>query len=267
MRRLKLTLEYDGSNFFGWQLQAKTQQRTVQGVLEAAFASLPGEHSRIQAAGRTDAGVHATGMVAHIDTSSTLNVITLARALNARLPDDLQVLAICEAAPDFEAQYSCRYRYYRYRMRYLRESAAGLVFEPKRYLALYRPLELARASEAASRFEGTHDFAALATQETRTTVRTVFLCRLLAQGRDITLHIAADGFLRGMVRAIVGTLLEVAEGKRSSATIPTLLASRDRRQAGRSAPAHGLYFVEAGYEPFNETVRQRLLEAAFDPLY
>jgi tRNA pseudouridine38-40 synthase len=121
MRRLKLTLEYDGSGFFGWQLQARTQERTVQGVLEAAFARLPGEHSRVQAAGRTDAGVHATGMVAHIDTSSQLGTAVLTRAVNAHLPADLQVLSIHEAPPDFEAQYSCCYRYYRYRMRHLRD--------------------------------------------------------------------------------------------------------------------------------------------------
>lgn len=267
MRRLKLTLEYDGSGFFGWQLQAKSQERTVQGVLEAAFARLPGEHSRVQAAGRTDAGVHATGMVAHIDTSSQLSAAVLVRAINAHLPADLQVLSICEALPDFEAQYSCCYRYYRYRMRYLRESAAGLVFEPRRYLALYRSFDVTRASEAASLFEGAHDFAALATQETRTTERTVYLCQLTRYDRDITLHVAANGFLRGMVRAMVGTLLEVAHGKRQPTSIPELLASRDRAQAGHNAPAHGLYFVEAGYEPFTESVRQHLLQDAHKPLY
>lgn len=267
MRRFKLTLEYDGSGFYGWQLQARSGERTVQGVIEAALSKLPGAHSRLQAAGRTDAGVHAVAMVAHFDSSTPLAAAQLKRALNAQLPADVQVLAISEVGPDFEAQYSCRYRYYRYRMRYLREDASGAVFERQRYLALYRPLDREAMRQAAEHFEGRHDFAALATQETRGTVRTVYWCELLEQGRELALHVAADGFLRGMVRAIVGTLLEVGAGKRAPESMAALLASRDRRQAGPNAPAHGLYFVEAGYAPFDAATRARLRAAAHQPLY
>ncbi len=258
-RRLKLRLEYDGLGFFGWQVQAKTGERTVQGVLEAAFANLPGEHGRLRAAGRTDAGVHALGMVAHLDTDTSVPDEKLRRALNAHLPSDVRVLALERAPADFEAQYDCLWRYYIYRLRLARGDVQGAALERGRMLFLYRRLEVAAMVEAAPLFEGRRDFAALATQETRRTVRTVHLCHLAVRGRDLALHLAADGFLRGMVRAVVGTLVAVGEGKLAGREIPDILASRERSQAGENAPPHGLYFVEAGYEPWSEAVRERLL--------
>ena len=260
MRRLKLTLEYDGAAFFGWQVQAKTGERTVQGVLEEAFARLPGRHGRLRAAGRTDAGVHALGMVAHLDSDTPVPDGRLQRALNALLPPDLRVLAVARAPDAFEAQYHCLWRYYRYRLRLARGDLRGAALERARVLFCYRALDLAAMQRAAPRFEGRRDFAALATQERRPTVRTVHLCQLEARGRSLTLHVAADGFLRGMVRALVGTLLLVGEGKLGSAAVEEVLASHDRGRAGENAPPHALYFVEAGYEPWSQAVRARLLE-------
>ncbi len=249
MRRIKLTLEYDGMGFCGWQVQAKGE-RTVQGVVEAALARIPGAVPRVMAAGRTDKGVHALSMVAHYDTADRIPSVRLARALNSLLPEDVRVLYAEEVGLDFEAQFSCRYRRYLYRMRLSRGSFAGQALERKRILFLPQILDVERMLRAAPLFEGRRDFAALATQEERGTEREVYLCRLERAGQDLTLHVAADGFLRGMVRGIVGTLLHVGEGKLEPEDIPELLEARDRRNFGPNAPAHALYFAEAGYEPW-----------------
>lgn len=256
-RRLKLTLEYDGTDFFGWQIQTKTAERTVQGVVQAALAKLPGEHSSLKAAGRTDAGVHATAMVAHFDTTSTISDEKLLRAINAHLPFDLRVLKLEPVAETFEAQYDCLYRRYLYRMRYYREDLRGMSLDRFRVLPLFRPLDLEAMQKATKYFLGRHDFAAFATQETRTTVRTVYLCELKSSGRDLHLHIAADGFLRNMVRAIVGTLIKIGEGALAAEAVQTILISKDRAKAGETAAAQGLYFVEAGYEPWTEGLKAK----------
>ncbi len=252
MRKVRLTLEYDGSDFYGWQVQAKTGERTVQGTLEAALSDIPGAVPRVMAAGRTDAGVHALGMTAHYLTDDTIPISRTAAALNARLPGDVRVLTAEAAPPDFEAQFGCLYRRYEYRLRLLNAGygLAGSALERRRVLFLPGRLDVPAMQRAASHFEGTYDFAALATQETRGTVRTVHRCRLTVDGRDLTLHIAADGFLRNMVRATVGTLLWVGEGKLKPEDIKVLLATRDRRRMGPNVPPHGLYFAEAGYTPW-----------------
>ncbi len=252
MRRIKLTLEYDGSAFFGWQVQAATGERTVQGVLAAALADIPRTVPKVRAAGRTDAGVHALAMVAHYDTDDAIAEDKIVRALNARLPPDVRILAAKEVAADFEAQYHCLYRRYLYRMRLVRDDLSGRALDRNRVLHLAQRLDIPAMQQAAAAFVGRHDFAALATQETRSTEREVYLCELTRDGRDLRLETAADGFLRNMVRAVVGTLLWVGEGRRRPEDIVPLLASRDRRQAGPNVPPHGLYFAEAGYTPWAE---------------
>ncbi|MDQ3460729.1 MAG: tRNA pseudouridine(38-40) synthase TruA [Deinococcota bacterium] len=254
LRRVKLTLEYDGAGFFGWQVQAQGE-RTVQGVLEAALAALTGAKPRVMAAGRTDRGVHALAMVAHYDTADTVPEARVARALNGLLPADVRVLTAEGVAADFEARFSCRYRRYLYKLRLARGGFAGQALERGRVLFLPQRLDVARMIAAAPRFEGRRDFAALATQEERTTEREVYLCRLEPSGSDLSgsdlsLQVAADGFLRGMVRAIVGTLLYVGEGKLAPGDLDGLLATGERRRLGPNAPAHALYFAEAGYEPW-----------------
>lgn len=252
MRRLKLTLEYDGTDFFGWQVQTKTGERTVQGAVQRAFSKLPGCHSPVRAAGRTDAGVHALEMTAHVDTDTPVKDSQLQRALNAHLPSDVRVLSLGATTTDFEAQYSCLWRYYQYRMRLVRGDARGLALDRYRVLPLYRDLDIGAMQTAAPLFEGERDFAALATQETRSTLREVYLCRLEADKRDLTLHIAANGFLRGMVRAVVGTLIRVGEAKLKPEAIQKILESKNRSQAGENVAPHGLYFVRAGYEAWSK---------------
>jgi tRNA pseudouridine38-40 synthase len=252
MKRLKLTLEYDGTNFHGWQLQAKTLERTVQGVVQEAFAKLPGEHKNLKAAGRTDAGVHAVAMVTHIDTTTAIPNEKLILALNAHLPEDVRVYEIESVSDDFDAQFDCLYRRYVYKMKLARDHFQGTALERGRVLFLFQELNTANMQEAARLFEGNHDFASLATQEIRETVRTVYLCELEVNGRDLTLHLVADGFLRNMVRAVVGTLLEVGEGKLQPSDITGILESKDRSRAGQNAPPYALYFIKAGYEPWKK---------------
>ncbi|MFA5550578.1 MAG: tRNA pseudouridine(38-40) synthase TruA [Trueperaceae bacterium] len=249
-RRVRLTLEFDGSEFFGWQRQA-AGERTVQATLEQAFAQLPGRHGTVMAAGRTDAGVHALAMVAHVDTTSAIPDEKLRLALNAHLPRDVAVVSVQTAAPDFEAQYHCLYRRYLYRLRVVRDDPRGLAVNRNRVLPVFRHVDLAAMQEAAAHLVGRHDFATFATQESRTTVRSVYLCELRQEHGELRLHVAGDGFLRNMVRTIVGTLLWVGKGKLVPSDMPILLAARDRTRAGHNVGPQGLYFVEAGYSDWD----------------
>ncbi len=249
-RRLKLTIEFDGTEFKGWQLQ-KTGERTVQGCLQEALTRLPGNHSPVFAAGRTDAGVHAVAMVAHVDTDIGLSEEKFRLALNAHLPPDVRLVAVEGAAPDFEAQYDGRYRRYLYRLRVMRGAPVGLALERRRVLAVHRHLDVGAMQEAARLLLGRHDFASFATQETRSTVREVLLSELREERGELRYHVVADGFLRNMIRTVVGTLLWVGKGKLKPADIPGILDARDRTRAGPNVAPHGLYFIEAGYSGFD----------------
>ena len=249
-------VEFDGAGFSGWQRQAQGE-RTVQGVLEAAWANLPGVHGSALGAGRTDAGVHALAMVAQVDTTSPLPDEKLRLALNAHLPPDVSVIDVTTRPPGFQVQYDCLYRRYLYRMRVVRDDPRGLAVNRNRVLGVYSELDVAAMRSACGALLGRHDFSALATQETRSTVREVYLCDLRDERGELRLHIAADGFLRNMVRAIVGTLLWVGTGRLRAAAVADILAARDRARAGHNVAPHALYFVEAGYEPWDAGVSER----------
>jgi len=257
-RRLRLTLEFDGNAFKGWQRQAQGE-RTVQGVIEGAFGRLPGEHGSVNAAGRTDAGVHALALVAHVDTTSSIPDEKLRLALNAHLPDDVVVLEVASVERTFEAQYDCLYRRYLYRLRVVRDDRRGLAIARRRLLPVYDPVDVSAMQKASAQLLGRHDFAAFATQESRTTTRTVLLAELREEAGELRLHIAADGFLRNMVRTIVGTLLWVGVGKLAADDMASVIASADRRLAGPNVAPHGLYFVEAGYRPWDLTASEARL--------
>lgn len=248
--RYKLTLEYDGTHFFGWQVQRKTGERTVQGCLESALSKLPGMTPTAWAAGRTDRGVHALAMVVHCDGDGRFAPEKLQRALNAHLPPDVRVLHVEHVADNFHAQYDCLYREYIYKMKLVRESLRGTALDRNYVLHLPKRLNITAMQQATPLFEGKHDFAALATQETRGTVREVLVSRLEHTDHTLEFHVAATGFLRNMVRAMVGTLLLVGEGKIVPEGVLEILASQDRANAGMNVPAHGLYFVKAGYDVY-----------------
>ncbi len=249
-RRIKLTIEYDGTDFFGWQIQNKTKERTVQGELQNALSKLPGEYSSIKGAGRTDAGVHAIAMTAHLDTNTSLSNSKLLKAFNAHLSRDLVVTKIENVDRNFEAQFNAKYRHYIYRMRLVRTDKRSLALQRNRVLHIFKDLDVAEMIKAARLFEGKHDFSSFATKETRQCVRTVYYCRLSKNRNELRLSIAADGFVRGMVRAIVGTLIEIGEGKLNAEDIIDIIAAKDRSKAGKNVQAQGLYFLKAGYDSF-----------------
>ena len=247
-RRIKLTIEFDGSDFHGWQIQASTGERTIQGVLEEVLKTILLAKPRMIGAGRTDAGVHALAMVAHYDTKDNIPVDRIPKVFNSRLPEDVRVLKAEEVAENFEAQFSCCYRHYIYKMRLARTCYQGMALERKYILFLPQLLDVVAMQKAAPYFEGKRDFVALATQERRSTVKEVYLCQLELTGNDLKLDVVANGFLRGMVRTMVGTLIYVGEGKIRPEEIPKLLANKDRSKLGPKAPPQGLYFAKASYK-------------------
>src|SRR5688500_4226083 len=229
MRTLKLTLAYDGSRFVGWQRQAAGE--SIQGLLEDALAAFEGAPVSVQGAGRTDAGVHALGQVASVRVTFGHDVATLTRALNARLPEDVRVLAVADVPADFHARFSARGKTYQYR---LRNAAIASPFERAYVWHVPEPLAQDAMAAAAALLIGRHDFAAFrsAGAEVATTVRTVTRSEWTEEDRLLTYHVAGDGFLRHMVRAIVGTLVEVGRGWRAPEAVGALLRGGTRAAAG-----------------------------------
>jgi tRNA pseudouridine38-40 synthase len=246
MSRIRLRLEYDGTDFHGWQLQAG--ERTVQGELEAAFAHILGVPVRVHGAGRTDAGVHARGQTAHADVDTRLDPAALQRALNAVLPPDVAVLELAAAASDFDARGAARWKRYVYRILERRPAS------PLRRRAVWHhhgSLDLGRMRDAARLLEGTHDFAAFRGNPRGSgdegTVRTLLRLELRREGDELWIVAEGQAFLRHMVRNLVGTLVEVGRGRLPAESMREILASRDRSRAGPTAPACGLCLEHVEY--------------------
>jgi len=243
----RLTLEYDGAAFQGWQAQAG-EVRTVQGVLEAAIARVSGERVRVQGSGRTDAGVHAEGQAASVRLATALPPERLQRALNGVLPPDLAVRDLRVAPAGFDARRSARSKLYRYA---LWNGPVRSPLRAARAFCLPQRLDVEAMREAARALVGTHDFRSFqaAGSSVATTVRTLLRLEIRgAPGRALALDFEGTGFLRHMVRNLVGTLVEVGTGQRAAGQMPALLAARDRSRAGRTAPAHGLTLLRVRYE-------------------
>ncbi len=260
-RTLKLTLAYDGTPFVGWQRQA--QGVSIQGLLEDAIARIEGRPVTVIGAGRTDAGVHALAQVASVTLTSPIGPTTLLRALNAVLPGEVRVIDVRAVPSSFHARYSARSKTYRYR---IINGPLAMPFERHYAWLVAERLEAERMMASAALFEGEHDFAAFraAGSSVKTSVRTVHRSRLWVQSasageatpgaqiepagmRRLTYEITANGFLRHMVRAIVGTLVEIGAGRRERDTIEKALASGNRTDAGATAPACGLCLVSVDY--------------------
>jgi tRNA pseudouridine38-40 synthase len=247
MRTLKITLEYDGTDFVGWQRQAEGV--SVQGLLEDAVAALEGAPVTVHGAGRTDAGVHALGQVASVSLTADHSGATMQRALNAVLPAAVRVLEVVEEAPEFHARFSAAGKVYEYRI-----VNAPFVSPFVHRYAWHVPmsLDVAAMQEAASVLTGTHDFAAfqgtgsVVSSTTRTIHRVVWEP---GEGHDrpLVIRIEGNGFLRHMVRTITGTLVEVGVGRWAPSRMKDIMASRDRGQAGPTAPAAGLFLVRVQY--------------------
>jgi tRNA pseudouridine38-40 synthase len=247
MRNVALLIEYDGTDFVGSQWQ--DNGRSVQGALEAAWEQLTQERRRVNLAGRTDAGVHARGQVASVRTETRHDLATLQRGLNALMPDDVAVLSVWEVAYDFHARHTAIRRDYRYLIDNGRVAAPLL---RRHAVHVAKRLDVSAMSQALASLLGTHDFAAFAGgPQTGSTVRICYAasCQLVeVWGQPlIAVDLSANAFLRHMVRNIVGTLLLVGLGKRDVAGFAAVLAGRDRRKAGQTAPAHGLYLMSVNY--------------------
>jgi tRNA pseudouridine38-40 synthase len=258
VRTIKLTLAYDGTRYVGWQRQAAGT--SIQGLVEAAVAEIEEEPVPVAGAGRTDAGVHALGQVASFQFRHGMPPATLVLALNARLPEDVRVLDAEEADPGFHARYSAKAKTYRYRL------ATGTLADPFGWRYAWRvrtPLDAEAMREAAVALVGSHDFASFqaAGSAVGTTTRTVRDARvrsapageglpwgaLALRAPVLHVEITADGFLRHMVRTIVGTLVEVGQGRRPVSGLAEAIAARDRASAGPTAPAQGLFLVDVDY--------------------
>jgi tRNA pseudouridine38-40 synthase len=244
MRRLKLLLEYDGTAYRGWQVQPGLD--TIQGRLEAALSRLDGSPVHVMGAGRTDAGVHALGQVATCNVEVGLDDLRLRRALNALLPKDIVVTSVEPAPAEFDARRSARSKTYCYTL--VRRAYPSALYA--RY-SLYVPyaLDLEAMSGAAQCLLGTHDFSAFraGTCAAATPIRSVSRASWRVEGDLWRFEIAGNAFLQNMVRIIVGTLVDVGRGKRRPSDMAEILASRDRRRAGKTAPAQGLCLVTVEY--------------------
>jgi tRNA pseudouridine38-40 synthase len=244
MPSFKITLAYDGTDFVGWQRQANGP--SIQGLLEEACLELDGRAVTVNGAGRTDAGVHALGQVASCSIERPVPPDVVVRALNARLPPGVRVLSAVEARPEFHARFDARAKTYRYRI----WNAAVLdPFERRYAWHLSGPLDVEAMGAAARLLEGRHDFAGFqasgsATHTTERTIRTSVVTRT---GALVVYEVTGGGFLRHMVRTIVGTLVDVGRGRWPAEHVRDVLMAADRTLAGPTAPAEGLFLVSVEY--------------------
>ena len=245
MPRYKLTIEYDGTPFVGWQ--AQDNGVSVQGVLTAAIAAFVGEQAAVSAAGRTDAGVHALGQVAHVDLAKDWDTETVRDAINFHLrPQPVAVLSVERAAPDFDARFSAIKRHYLYRIVNRR---ADLTLEQNRAWRVPRPLDAQAMHVAAQRLIGRHDFTTFRSTEcqAKSPVKTLDRLDVARAGEEVSIAAVARSFLQHQVRSMVGSLIHVGEGKWSADDLASTLAARDRSACGQVAPPHGLYLVRVDY--------------------
>ena len=249
-QRIAMVIEYDGRPFHGWQQQ--NNAISVQQVLQEALQSIEGQAVPLVAAGRTDAGVHASAMLVHGDISQSRwnrSPRAYVHGCNSHLPSSVRVLGVRDVAADFHARFACRGRVYQY-MIWGRGTASAL--EMWRHWWMPRKLDLDRMREAAASCLGEQDFSALraAGCQASHAVRTIESISIERDGCRICIQVAADSFLYHMVRNLVGNLVEVGVGKQSPDGFRQLLKNGDRTVGGATAPAHGLYFSDAIYDDF-----------------
>lgn len=261
MRNLRLTIAYDGTAYFGWQIQP--DRPTVQGLLQEAFHKLTGEAVAANCAGRTDAGVHALGQVANLRTASQLPLERILLGLQHYLPDDVAIREVADVPPDFHATLSAKRKTYRY---VVHPSRIRDPFTRRYAWRVSHALDESAMSRAATHLVGRHDFRCFETQGSPRvdTVRTLFDVQVrrcgpwailspetkpmpASDGPFFVIEVTGDGFLYNMVRAITGTLVDVGLGKRTADSLASLIASGRRAAAGQTAPPQGLFLVQVEY--------------------
>lgn len=243
MRRIKLTVAYDGTHYAGYQVQPNGN--TIQAEIEAVLTRMHRHSVKIVASGRTDARVHALGQVIHFDTTLQMAAERFVKALNAMLPDDILVKQAEEADTGFHARYGAKRKEYRYHIRktedpFRRHYATTVTYD----------LSLDRMREAMERLVGTHDFTSFSVTkaEVEDRVRTIYEAEVLEVDDEIVFRFVGSGFLYNQVRIMVGTVIEVGRGKYEPMDITEMLEAKDRRVAGITAPPHGLYLWNVNYE-------------------
>ena len=246
MRRIHLIVEYDGTDYAGWQRQSNAM--TVQEKLEDAVKKLTGETVCVHGASRTDAGVHALGQSAHFDTQSRIPADKFSFALNTILPPDIRVSRSEEVGDTFHSRFSGKGKRYRY-LFYAAPHAGAL--NRRTHAHVIYPLDMDRMRAEAQSLVGTHDFAAFAASGSvvRDTVRTVYRADIERDGAEIRLIVEGNGFLYNMVRIIAGTLIGVGSGKLAPGAFERAIESGNRLDLGITAPAHGLTLMEVFYDP------------------
>ena len=247
MHSVKLTIQYDGTDFNGWQIQTKQpSSRTVQFEVEKALAFLTGEMTKVTAAGRTDAGVHARGQVISFSTGSSIPVDRYPAALNGILANDIVVVNSEQVPDDFHARYWVKEKTYIYR---IMNSMFPDVFNQRYVYHIRSKLDVGQMALAARAFEGNHNFSSFCASgsSVKSFDRCIKACEIIEEKEMVALEITADGFLYNMVRIIAGTLIEVGLGKRSSAEIDAVIKAKDRQASGHTAPPHGLTLEKVYY--------------------
>jgi len=240
----KLTLEYDGTLYHGWQKQPK--HITIQSSVEHALSRLTQETIKIVGAGRTDAGVHAMGQVTHFQLNKHFPPSELLRGVNALLPCDIAVKKVTEVDSSFHARYGARRKTYRY---FIYNAQTRSPWKEKIAWQVGLPLDIQKMRQAAKSLMGTHDFTSLCAKDNDAENHIVNLLKIAVFKKEaqIQITLTANRFLRYMVRNIVGLLVEIGRGKRDADTISTILEGQDRRLAGLTAPPHGLFLMEVRY--------------------
>jgi tRNA pseudouridine38-40 synthase len=246
--RYKLIISYDGSNYSGWQVQPNSL--SIQEVIEKALLTLFHTPIKVIASGRTDAGVHALGQVAHISLDSPVEEEKLLYSINGLLPRDICVRTLYPASPDFHARFHAKRKVYHYHLHCEKFQDPSKRFYS--YHVRYK-LDIEALKKAITYFIGTHNFKAFANENEKgsaknSPIKTIYTINLVEERGGYRLEFEGNGFLYKMVRNIVGTLLDCAAGKLIPEELPALFASEDRKQTSRAAPAHGLFLVRVDYE-------------------
>lgn len=247
MRNIKLTIEYDGSRYDGWQRLGKNSgQTTIQGKIEEVLKKMTGEDIELDGSGRTDAGVHAYAQVANFHTNTTMKCYEIKHYLNRYLPRDIAVFEVEEVDERFHSRLNVKSKKYIYRIAI---GEVPSVFDRKYTYYCFDRLDVAAMKKAAVYLIGRHDFKAFSSikKTNKSTVREIYDIDIYNDGREIQITVHGSGFLYNMVRIIAGTLIEVGKGERKPEDMKRILDSRDREQAGVTAPAQGLFLLEVEY--------------------
>ena len=245
MRNIKLTIEYDGKDFNGWQKQPN--KLNIQGEIERVIENITGEKIDLIASGRTDAGVHAIGQVANFKTNSNIAIEKIPIAINSQVKNSIRIQNAEEVDENFHSRYNCKKKTYRY---VIDNSKYGSAIY--RNISYHMPIKLnvEAMKKAIKYFEGEHDFKAFKSSGTssKSSVRIIYRAEIITEGNSIAIDLTGNGFLYNMVRIIVGTLVEVGLGKIKAEDIPGIIESKDRARAGKTLPPHGLMLLKVDYE-------------------